>query len=122
MTTFFTVLIILIEGFIWITRDIIRVPKNFDDSWFKRFKGNKWIDPEVSWVNKGNYHMLLYPILSMFGDLFHTLGSLMLFLFYTAIYINADLHIEYFLYLFLCFLGHGLFVWVGYNLWRKILK
>ena len=115
------VLLIFLAGFIWITRDIIRVPETMNDSWFKKYIGNKWVDPQVSWVNKGNYHMILYPILSMFGDLFHTLGTIILLLWILTIqYYYLDYSIIFVILLFL--LLHGSGVWLGYNLWRKILN
>jgi len=115
-------LIIFFSGFIWITRDIIRVSETFNDSWFKQFKGHWYIDPQVSWVNKGNYHMLLYPILSMFGDLFHTLGTVLLFNFFVLIFICQNPNLSFWLYILIMFLLHGSGIWLGYQLWRKILN
>lgn len=118
--------LILIAGFIKITADIIRIPATMSDSWFRKFEKNKYIDPQISWVNKGNYHMILYPILSMFGDLWHTLYSVFITIYIICIWIGF--HSDYMLYLnwiwfgIISFLMHGIGVFIGYMLWRKILN
>lgn len=112
-------------AYIWMTRDTIRVPVKFNNSFFKRFKGNKWIDPEVSWVNKyyaENGHMIFYPIMQCFGDLFHTLGTLMLWGFYSLIYLEGKIELNYFLYLAIAFIIHGMVGFATSYLWETILN
>lgn len=72
--------IIFIIGFLWITRDIIRVPETFNDSFFKQFAGNQYIDPQVSWTNQYILGDLLSIVVSLGSDLFHLLGTLCIFL------------------------------------------
>lgn len=73
--------IIFLIGFLWITRDIIRVPENFNDSWFAQFAGNQYIDPQISWINQYALGNIFAPFLSLGSDLFHLLGTICIFLF-----------------------------------------
>ena len=117
-----TYLLIFLIGCLWITRDIIRVPENFNDSWFKRFKGNKFIDPQVSWVNKGNMNTFLYFIIVPFSDLFHLLGTLILCCFFYALWMTGFFTLMIVLFFGVCFLLFGAGVWLFYQLWRKLLN
>lgn len=75
--------LISLAGFFWITRDIIRVPETFNDSWFKQFAGNQFIDPQVSWINQYKYGEILSFVISAFSDLFHVLGTAIILIFVT---------------------------------------
>jgi hypothetical protein len=117
--------LIFISGFIKITADIIRVPLIMQDSWWKRYIGNKYIDPQISWVNKGDYHIILYPILSMFGDLWHTLYSIFIAIYIVCIWLAFKgwmIDTTPIWFGFYCFLFHGIGVWGGHSLWRKLLN
>jgi hypothetical protein len=121
-------LIIFIIGFLWITRDIIRVPETFNDSWFKQFAGNQFIDPQVSWTNQYVLGDIFSPILSTVSDLFHLLGTTILFLFFLVLlkayrqkwtFSNLFGNFEIILFLFICF-GAGVFT--GQGLFRNLLN
>jgi len=117
-----THLLIFLIGCIWITRDIIRVPETFNDSWFKKFKGNWFIDPQISWINKGNMNTFLYFIVVSFSDLFHLLGTLILGCFFVIIFFFHNITIGFGLFLLCSFLCFGGGVWLFYQIWRKILN
>lgn len=120
--SFMIYLIIFLIGFIWITRDIIRVSETFNDSYFKKYKGHLYIDPQVSWKNKGNMWTYLYFIVAPFSDLFHSLGTLILGLFFTLIFYRPEIELNFTVFFAICFLCYGSGVWLGYQLWRKILN
>lgn len=117
-----TYLIIFLVGFLWYTRDDIRTQETFNDSWFKQFKGNKYIDPEVSWINKGDPWTFKYFFVVPFSDLFHLLGTLILGCFFIIIFYRPDITINIYEFFALCFICYGGGVWLGYQLWRKILN
>lgn len=52
--------------------DTLKVPQTFNNSWFVRYKGVKWIDPLVIGIEPKN------PIKKMFRDLWHTCQTLMI--------------------------------------------
>lgn len=120
--------IIFIIGFLWLTRDIIRVPENFNDSFFKKFKGYKWIDPQVSSTNQYVFGYWMSFIISTFSDLYHTLGTIinwgyigLLIIAYLQIFhfSNEWLWIEWFLGMCVSF---GLGSFTGQWLWREKLN
>lgn len=122
--------LIILAGFFKITGDIIRTKETFNDSWFKKFKGNNYIDPELSWKNKWKYGILGYPILSMFGDLCHTMYTLSILSWSTIIYIlyKFDDVIKYdkywpmwTLFIITIFL-HGLGANTANGIWRKLFN
>ena len=118
----------LIIGFIWLTRDILRVPANFNDSWFKRFARNRWIDPEVSWKNQYILGYWMSFIISTFSDLYHTLGTiinasymlLIVAAYYKTFTFNNLWHwIFWFIGMFVSF---GLGVFIAQYIWREKLN
>ena len=58
--------------------DCIKVPAVFDSTFFSKFKGNRWIDPEVSSMNHRKLPKILYPVLVHFSDLWHLCNSIMI--------------------------------------------
>jgi hypothetical protein len=117
-----TFLIIFLIGCLWITRDIIRVPEVMHDSWFRKYEGNKFIDPQVSWINKGDIHTYVYFLIVCFSDLFHLLGTAILFLAFLLIYLPITFSMSFGLFILLAFGSFGGGVWLFYQLWRKMLK
>jgi hypothetical protein len=51
---------------------------HFDTSVFKRWKGNKFVDSQVSWKEKYNYGLFVRWIRGTWGDLWHLSNSAML--------------------------------------------
>ncbi len=121
-----TLFLILITGFIKITADIIRVPACMHDSFFKKYIGNWWIDPEIGWLNhkvtKSN--LIFYPFLQCFGDLWHTLYTIFILMYISIGYLLAIGILSIPEYLnFVWFVGiamifHGIGVSIGNFLWR----
>jgi hypothetical protein len=52
----------------------------FDQSWFKRCKGNSFIDPSISWKNKHKFDNMfgLSLIVAPYSDLWHLCYTLMI--------------------------------------------
>lgn len=117
-----TYFIILLIGFIWIIRDTIRVPETFNDSWFKKFKNHWYVDSQVSWINKGDINTFLYFVVVCFSDLFHLLGTMIISGFFLLIYFTHNIAIGLFSFMLCAFLCFGGGVWLGYQLFRKILN
>jgi hypothetical protein len=116
--------LVLVISFIYITHDIIGDQITFNDSYFKKYAGNWYIDPMLSWKNK-NFSMWLYPVLSMFGDLFHLTGTVVLTGYMSLVYFSFklfDYGTSYFEFIIICFLFHSLGSWVGKWLWRNWLN
>lgn len=116
-----TLLQIFLTGFVWITRDIIRVPETFRDSWFNHFAGNIWIDPQVSWTNKYDFNLFVYPFVVLFSDLFHSLGTIYLILWIWILYTYKE-QFKFWQLLVLGFIAHGTGVFLGYEIFRVLLK
>jgi len=116
--------LILIISFVYITHDILGDQITFDDSYFKKFKGNQYIDPMLSWKNK-NFSWWLYPIVSMFGDLFHFTGTIVLTGYMTIVFFSFkwfDFSTLYLEFTIIGFCFHAVGSWLGYWLWRNWLN
>lgn len=75
-------LLIIIIEFLDSISETIRVKQLFDASYFARYKGNWYIDPEVSAKNKYNsiriwIFRVPFVIWEAFSDLYHTCRTLM---------------------------------------------
>jgi hypothetical protein len=113
-------LIIYLNGFLWLTRDIIRVPETFNDSYFKHFKGHKYIDPQMSWKNQYIAGKWLSYVISIFSDLFHTLGTVIILTFLSLRFIEMTASFTFNTIVgFACF-GAGAFT--AQWLWREKLN
>jgi hypothetical protein len=64
----------------------------FRESFFARFTGHKWIDPEVSWQNKYKVWGIFQGIFSTVSDLLHFSKSIYLsiFFYFAAVVINHE--------------------------------
>lgn len=76
-----TILFIFLIAIFDSIRDIIRIPETFNASFFSRYKGNQWIDPQVSWTNKNWGWWIFRPVIAMFSDLWHTCKTIVISLF-----------------------------------------
>lgn len=114
--------IIFLIGFLWLTRDIIRVPENFGDSFFKRFKGHKWIDPEVSCTNQYVLGYWMSFIISTFSDLYHTLGTIIVLVFFTCVYFAEPFPIPYLAFIIIALIIFGAGAFLAQWLWREKLN
>lgn len=74
--------------------DTLKVSQTFDNSWFIKYKGVKWIDPlvtkpETKWI-------LLRPFHACFRDLWHTIWTIntymYIFLLYKAFGVDSYLN------------------------------
>lgn len=112
--------IIFLIGFTWLTKDIIRVRETFNDSWFKRFKGHKYIDPEYSWKNQYILGENLSYIIAAFSDLFHTLGTVIILAFLSLRFFDMVAPIVPYMIIGLLIFGTGAFT--AQWLWRELLN
>jgi hypothetical protein len=122
------ILLIILAGFLKVTGDVIHVPATFGDSWFKRFKGNHWFDPELSQDNKFKLGYIGYPIMSMFGDAHHTFWTLSILCWITMLCLLYQPGVEWTAYgARWTIFPVALFCWGlgangAYGLWRKLLN
>jgi hypothetical protein len=75
-----TIFIIVLFAFLKSIADTIKVPATFNNSFFARFKGVKWIDPLVTRPEPRNF--FIRPFFAMFRDLWHTCWSINICLFF----------------------------------------
>ena len=68
-------ILFIIIGLIKSVADTIRVPQRFNTSIFAQYKGNTFIDPEVSMYFQHLLPWWLYPFYIHFSDLWHMLNS-----------------------------------------------
>jgi hypothetical protein len=116
-----TLLLILIAGFLKITADTIRVPETMQDSWFKKYTGHWWVDPQVGWINHKleGLNVIFYPFVSCFGDLWHTLYTLFIACYIAGILLfNLPDFINWVWFAGIAFISHGMGVFIGEEIWR----
>jgi len=107
-------IIVLLIGIIKGIVDTIRVPERFNVSIFKNYKGNEFIDPQVSWTTQHELPWWAYPFLVHFSDLWHLLNSVIISLFlilaFTFNYIDVwdNVSFGYFIN-FMC-------LWIAYGI------
>jgi len=71
-----TILIIVVIAMLDSIFEVIRIPEIFKNSIFKKYIGNRWIDPQVSWENKNKVPKIFQSIWVCFSDLIHLLRFL----------------------------------------------
>ena len=119
-----TLIILFIIGLLKSIADTIRVPIRFNISIFKKYKGNKWIDPSA--MESQNYiPRLMYPFVIHLWDLWHMINSIIIILFivygfnYTPIIVNLfdNIKLGYFCEIITLFTAYG----IGMELGLKII-
>ena len=121
-----TILIIFLVAFFKSIADTIRVPARFNATYFARFSTNKWVNPEISWINQYKGWAILKPIISMFSDLWHTCNTIMISLFLLLAYlyqfhpINDNFIVSFLVYW--AVYGYSFEWWLGIWSWLKPVK
>jgi hypothetical protein len=120
-------LFVFIAGFLKSIADTIRVPAKFHSSIFKKWNGNKYIDPEASWLNKYILGDFMSVFIAPFSDVWHLCytGMILLLFLCAPWYYNAlpmyDLHIFWlhFITITMLYLCFGFGAETGFRLWKK---
>jgi len=96
------------------------VEETFNDSWFKKFKGHKYIDPDASWKNQYVTGRWFAYFISIFSDLFHTLGTVCILAFLSLRFFEMVIPIVPYIIIGLLIFGAGAFT--AQWLWRELLN
>ena len=116
---------IFIVGLAKSIADTIRVPERFNSSIFKVYKGNDFVDPQVSYKYGEMLPWWAYPFLIHFSDLWHMLNSLIISLFFVAMFnfhfldIMQNPGLGYFLHFCAYWIVYGLGMETGLKIWFK---
>jgi len=102
-------------------------PDQFDYTIFKKWKGNKWLDLRIAYVNQYKIPKLLYPILIHFADAWHFCNSIIISSFFIGIlyviyHINNFIIIYQYVNLILLFFIFWLWFGVIFEIFYKLFR
>jgi len=111
-----SILIIIVISFLKSIADIIRVPEVMQNSFFAKFVGNKWIDPQAAWQNKYVLGWIGEPFVALFSDLWHTCNTLMILCFFCLVFVKG-VQDKWWKVIFIYFAVYGITFNIFYKMW-----
>lgn len=91
---------------------------HFDTSLFGRWKGNKYIDPKVSWKEKYNYGWFIRLLRGTWFDLWHLVNTLELLSAYFGFWFAFKTDFSIYLFIPMCFMSHWIIFEFWYGFWQ----
>jgi hypothetical protein len=117
-----TLISIILFTFLKSIADTIKVPGIFDNSWFSKFKGMKWIDPLVTVPEPKNW--VIRPFVAMFRDLWHTCNTLIIlnWMWFAYLYKYEDLYWSWVILVVIWWLIYGYCFELFLRLWKILFN